>query len=168
MRNKQGNSNRSRVSPDYILEVRVSYELWEKVQGLAKRNRTTYSWVVRYCLFRLIRKKGISRVTKGIEQKVKRQTRAPRLHRHMLCLYGVDEMFIRMTAAHLNCTMSHLVRLALEWRLPKLMQDENANDSPFHRLSFYWLGIKLYRQRALVVCQQPLLQFSRFTEREYW
>lgn len=139
--------------PDCILEIRLSQEMWRRVAVAAQKKGSTYSWVVRYCLFRLIRPMhpmrpgrpgfaasplgglgGESRFARLWEDAA-RQKHAPRLHRHRLCLYGVDELYVRTCAAMLGCTMTHLVRLALEAQLSRL-EAENP------QASFYWLGIK--------------------------
>jgi len=119
-------------------------------------NRTTYSWVVRYCLFRLIKRKNprknvgnvISWSNSAKFEKLNalagKYAGADNLHRHKLCLYEEDEFFIRMTAAVMHCTMTHLVRLALEWNLDEL-ERMSTTRSRFFTLAFYWLGIKLYQ-----------------------
>ncbi|MDH4199833.1 MAG: hypothetical protein OEV66_05555, partial [Spirochaetia bacterium] len=49
-----------------------------------------------------------------------REKSAQQYHRHIMCLYGDDEKLIRLAAMRLGITVSHLIRMALYWFLPKL------------------------------------------------
>ncbi|MES0489215.1 MAG: hypothetical protein ABUK01_04435 [Leptospirales bacterium] len=174
------------VHVDHFLEIRVNANAWEKVVRISEAKKTSYSWVVRYCVFRLIKRKDpfmfiTNCVLKSgkhdkwkkyqsLNRRVKLQSSEEHLHRHKLCLYGSDEMFIRMTAGLMHWTMSRLVRLALEWYLDELVRGLSENSSQFHRLAFYWLGIKLYGGVELPTSppEYVRLQLDRFHESEYW
>ncbi|MES0491130.1 MAG: hypothetical protein ABUK01_14115 [Leptospirales bacterium] len=120
------------IQPDNILEVRLKSEIWKRIVRIALHKDKTYSWVVRYCLFRLIKRtdarKNIGYCQrfwekpkfKKLQALAKEHLGVEEMHRHKLCLYGEDEFFIRMTAGLMYCTMTHLVRLALESNLDKL------------------------------------------------
>jgi len=174
------------IIPDHILEIRLPLEVWEKVVRIAAMKKRSCSWVVRYCVFRLIKRKDPVRyITNYVLERGKRdkwvkfqtlQRRAEQqksrgnLHRHKLCLYGEDEFFIRMTAGLMRCTMSHLVRLAMEWNLDELERLSDGRSSRFHSRAFYWLGIKLYGGVELPTClpEERTFLLSRFREAEYW
>jgi len=68
------------------------------------------------------------------------------------------------------CTMSYLVRLALEWNLDELERLSSGKFSRCHVAAFYWLGIKLYGGVELPTCspQEKQLRLDRFREDEYW
>jgi len=145
------------VQPDNILEIRLKPEVWAKVVRVAKMKRTTFSWVVRYCVFRMIKRKDPRRSIGNcisysnslkfdiLDRLVRETSNVGTLHRHKLCLYEEDEFFIRMSAGLMHCTMTHLVRLALEWYLDDLERQTTNWPSRFHEFAFYWLGIKLYQ-----------------------
>ncbi|MES0491205.1 MAG: hypothetical protein ABUK01_14510 [Leptospirales bacterium] len=170
------------VHPDHILEIRLKPEIWARVVQIADRKDCSYSWVVRYCVFRMIKRKDPRRyvgncIVKNNSVKFEKMDAAARehigddnLHRHKLCLYEEDEFFIRMTAGLMHCTMSHLVRLALEWNLDELERLSNGRSSLFHDLAFYWLGIKLYH--GVVFPTMDLInkdfRLDRLNEHDYW
>ncbi|MES0489359.1 MAG: hypothetical protein ABUK01_05160 [Leptospirales bacterium] len=181
-----GSYHKLGVYVDRILEIRLSPETWEKVKKIADAKKCSYSWVVRYCVFRLIKRKNpfmyiTNHVLKQgkrkkwlkyqtMNERAKQQVGIDHLHRHKLCLYGTDELFIRITANMMYCTMSHLVRLALEWHLGELERLSSGKPGKFHRLAFYWLGIKLFRGVVLptLLPENVRLLLDRFQETEYW
>ncbi len=141
---------KKRVSPDHVLDIRLCRKTWQKILYIAAKKKCSYSHVVRYCVFRLIRRNdftGISKRSKryyhSLERLARKKQTATQFHRHRLCLYGDDELFIRMVAARTGCTMTHLVRLALEWHLENLKRI-GIERGGFHALAFYWLGIKIH------------------------
>jgi len=169
------------VHPDNILEIRLNQEVWAKVVKVATMKQTTYSWVVRYCVFRLIQRKDPRRNMGNcisysnspkfdkLDSITRQHPKTANLHRHKLCLYEEDEFFIRMSAALMNCTMSHLVRLCLQWNLDELERMSTVK-SNFHALAFYWLGIKLYEGVVLPTYRPEDKDFRliRLKESEYW
>jgi len=174
------------IHPDSILEVRLPLETWEKIVRIATVKKRSYSWVVRYCVFRLIKRKDpFMYITnhvlepgkhdkwkkfRTLHSRVEQQASAGNLHRHKLCLYGEDEMFIRITAGLMRCTMTYLIRLALEWYLDELQRLSSERPSRFHSHAFYWLGIKLYGGVDLPtsIPEERILLLRRFRETEYW
>ena len=170
------------VHPDSILEIRLKPVIWAKVVSVARVNRTTYSWVVRYCLFRLIKRKDPRRNVgdmiyrcnspkfKLMDMRAGEHLNFDNLHRHKLCLYGEDEFFIRMSAALMHCTMTHLVRLALEWYLDELERQSLNRSSRFYKFAFYWLGIKLYGGVVLPTYRPENKDFclERLPTTAYW
>jgi len=170
------------VQPDNILEIRLKPETWAKVVKIAEMNRTTYSWVVRYCVFRLIKRKDPRRSVGNViswnnsakfnmmDLRAGEHLNADNLHRHKLCLYEEDEFFIRISAALMHCTMTHLVRLALEWYLDELERQSTNRPSRFHEYAFYWLGIKIYRGVVLPTYkpENKDLCLERLPNTAYW
>lgn len=172
--------------PRHVLEVRLPEELWRRIKVMAERHGVTYSWVVRFCLFRLIMR---SQPLNYIGFRMKRDPlrgAAPKLyyrnlravaqksagafHRHRLCLYGEDELYIRIVAARLGVTMTHLVRLALECNLERVERACYRRPTRFFRAASYWLGVKRYRAGDLH-SRSPknmALELWRFQQIEYW
>lgn len=160
---------RSKVAIDNVLEIRVDNEVWKRIMLVSEAKKKSYSWVVRYCLFRLIKrnlptKRAPSRNFPGMGA-----TSTP-LHRHRLCLYGNDELYIRMTAALHKITMTSLVRWALLSHLSRLERTLHRFDGRFHELSLYWLGIKHYTDVDFhtVPLEPPRLRFTPFSRSAYF
>lgn len=174
------------TKPDNILEIRVCPNRWAQVKRVAGWRERSYSWVVRYCVFRFIRShrslKRLKRSGEDFKQGVLadrrrsthdgalRQVTAPNLHRHRLCLYGDDELYIRVTAAALNFTMTHLVRLALEWNLDRLEGSTIGRPNVFHSRAFCLLGVKLYTGVDFPIGYPEVKQIllHRFPRKAYW
>ena len=105
-----------------LWEVRLSPELWNRVKKIAKYENVSYSWIVRYCVFRLARRKCIRMfpAMENLSRKIRKtQPQSDKCHRHMLCLYGTDEQLLQLRAMQLRISVSLLIRLGLEWFLPK-------------------------------------------------
>jgi hypothetical protein len=108
-----------------LWEVNVEEKLWRRIVEAAnvKGGRCTFSWITRYCVFRLMRKKNLRmrQAMKIHSERIKtRQKSAEKHHRHILCLYGDDEKLLRLAAMQLGITVSQFIRLALVWFLPKI------------------------------------------------
>ncbi len=185
------------TSSEYIenvLEIRLCLDTWEKIKRISKVRKTSYSWVVRYATFRLIKRKNVSSFILGkqefsqldgfwfngphlkLNQRVLLRRPYSRLkHRHKLCLYGADELLIRLTAARLGCSMTHLIRFALEKYVDKLM-DHLFQTSPKRFLSashlafWYWLGIKIQRDVEFPTksISLRLIHFSKYEKHDYF
>ncbi|MES0489707.1 MAG: hypothetical protein ABUK01_06940 [Leptospirales bacterium] len=186
MYNRNSPYEKLAIQPDYILEIRLKPEIWERIVGIAEMKKRSYSWVVRYCLFRFIKRKDPRKhigyctflFKKGKFEKVhelaKQYPGLDDLHRHKLCLYGEDELFIRITAALMCCTMTHLVRMALEWNIDELEKETYIRLSRFrkgfHANAFYWMGIKLYEDVVLPTmgCKHKDFRLERFHQLDYW
>ena len=97
-------------------------------------------------------------------------------HRHRLCLYGQDELFIRIAAAKLGCTMSHLVRLALGLYLDDLVSKFprfgafRGLRGSFSRALWRCLGIKIYHgvRFHTMPPRQQHLEFIPYQKSDYW
>ncbi len=174
-----------------VLEIRLPQDTWRKIVRVSHLKQTSYSWVVRYCLFRLIQHKNVFDFMAGkslsqyhkkrkirhfllLNHNVSQQKNLRGMHRHKLCLYGDDAFYIRAIACKLDITMTHLVRLALAWNLNRLERavtlSHSRQGSRFHRLSFYWLGIKVYNGVEFPTknTAHTCVQLVRFREFEYW
>ncbi|MES0491966.1 MAG: hypothetical protein ABUK01_18375 [Leptospirales bacterium] len=177
-----------KVPVDYILEIRLGIGSWNQIKSVATARDLTCSWVVRYAVFRMIKRRNLQGYITGagslvMDKKFKllnERVKANRAgsadkHRHKLCLYGEDEMFIRLAAMQMRCTMTHLVRLALEYYLPRMVSKiQTVGFLPlgfFSRSSTYWLGIKLYAgvtipgRRGI---EQVHIKFRSFEKSDYW
>ncbi len=191
----QSNWQKYSVPIDSIVEVRLCQETWSRIQLVARARNTTYSRVVRYSLFRLINRANVNRYlaydleyqllnpTAALHyDRIQRRARKKRIdhmnhHRHRLCLYGEDELFLRLTAARLRCTMSHLIRVGLELYLDKLVASTRLSaykrflyERRTHRSFWFWLGFKLYIDVELPTCRpaKQHFKFKKFPKHAYF
>jgi len=112
----------SKLEISSLWEVHLEEDLWQKIKIVAKEHKASFSWITRYCVFRLARKKNLS-MRKAMEihnKKIKIHQKSVTHHRHLMCLYGSDEKLLRIAAMQLGMTVSQMIRLALHWFLPKL------------------------------------------------
>lgn len=172
---------------DSVVEVRLCGDMWEKVVGVARGEKRSYSHVVRYALFRFIRRGSVNRFaglrhdprSGGVRwryQELHERARGRRFgaatpgckHRHRLCLYGEDELFLRIAAARLRCTMTHLVRLALERYLDELCA--KAAWKGTRRVFWYWLGLRHYEDVEFPIYSPEiqLLRFKKYPKSSYF
>ncbi len=156
-----------KIPPENILEIRLSLQTWDRVIATARAKRRSYSWIVRYCVFRAIDRKRPLRLC-AYHEAACRQKRSPGFHRHRLCLYGEDEFLIRVTAGRIGCTMTHLVRMALEWNLPRLSIAGKGGVA--HQMGLYWLGIKRKKdgEFPILFTDRTSLLFTPFPQTSYW
>lgn len=135
-----------------VLEIRLCRETWSKVQYVSALSGCSYSWVVRYAVNRFIYRKNFHRyVTRRADfqrlhdDAMARRPHADKKHRHRLCLYGRDEMNLRLSAVELGCTMTHLVRMALDAYLERVFQRSiRQGMGRVEEWFWFWLGIKLH------------------------
>jgi len=123
---------------DYVWQVRISQKVWDRIVAVAVKKKTTYSWIVRYCTFRLCCTADLKwndGLLDAFEQ-IKPE-KAGKTHRLQLCLYGHDVKIIQMIANMLEISISDLIRIALYLYL-KLLEEDKVEES-----DFYWNGIKL-------------------------
>jgi len=169
---------------DCVLEIRLCQETWQKIKIVAARKEKSYSWVVRYMLFRMIKRKSLHQYLKGplsceknegfynLDKKVQQQKKGTKLkHRHRLCLYGEDELYIRISAARMRCSMTHLVRLAIELYLDSLLEAcAKSKFIRFHEAAWYWLGIKVCYDVEFhnIGISNVYFRFQRYHKLEYW
>ena len=118
--------------------------------------------------------KGKSLFSEVNKKAMDRRPRSSEKHRHRLCLYGEDELFIRLSAARLRCTMTHLVRIALEKYLDSLLMMTTrlpgSKKIGYRDAVWYWLGIKVYYDVELPSIQSSKVcfQFLRYHKLDYW
>ncbi len=183
-----------RIPVDTIFEIRLCPDTWEKIQRVARLKKRSYSWVVRYAVFRLIQRKrpdsyilnvrdpliGVAPLENipgffKLHQRVmhQRSDNSPK-HRHKLCLYGEDGMFIRLVAISLKCSITYLVRFALEKYLDPLINLLGKRLTRvvrlFHESCWYWLGIKIQSDVELPTRSksEQHFNFTRFKIFEYF
>jgi len=180
--------NKLKIPVDNILEIRLPYLSWNKIKCVAVNKNCSYSWVVRYAIFRMIkrnkqihsedeilvrRSKKVARLNELVQSE---RVNSEKKHRHRLCLYGQDELFIRMSAAKLGCTMTHLVRLALALYLDELVQkfpyfgyskDKNGR---FSGPAWRCLGIKVFRDAKFptISPRHQHIEFTYYEKKDYW
>ena len=113
-----------------LWEVYLDGDLWERIKRVSARRNCSYSWITRYCAFRVARKKVVKfpRAMEKLSREVKEHYRktpmaTSGMHRHMMCLYGEDEKLLKVAAMELGMTVSHLIRVALYRNLPKLEKE---------------------------------------------
>ena len=170
----------------WVLEIRLCQDTWRKISELAKLREESYSRIVRYALFRLISRPNLRRRI-GEDSNNKRayanyemlETRAYKRrenyrikHRHRLCLYGEDEILVRLTAAQLRCTMTHLVRLALEYRLDEMLWQEmdKWTKKGHQAAAWHYLGQKCYKDVKFhnYIRTHRLFWFVPYKPADYW
>ncbi len=155
--------------PRHVLEIRLQENQWKRILRIAQARKKSRSWVVRYCLFRLIaRPRGAGKIPFESGRCFGVVARKD-MHRHRLCLYGDDELFIRTSAAVAGCTMTRLVRVALEQNLA-LLERGLISGCVFFALAFFWHGIKLFKdvEFPIKTPEKTNLRFTRFQEKDYW
>ena len=170
----------------WVLEIRLCRDSWAKIKKVAQKRKTTYSRVVRYALFRLIRRKGLRKylgldggtseaLKKYLTLNARAKERRPdfRLkHRHILCLYGEDEILVRLAAVELRCSMTHLVRLALEYRLEEMLIAPwgSLDGVKFKKWAWVILGSKLYQEIEFPIGANDERRFIHvpFEKNDYW
>ncbi len=129
-----------------IFEIRLPKEIWLRLRDAATRKRKTLSTITRYCTFMLAERSSLRR-TRGIEKLIHKDKqdyrRSELLHRHMLCLYGDDAQFLRLTAMKLQVSVSCLVRIALLIFLRQFDMESHSHRSPSEP-ELFWRGIKRF------------------------
>ncbi|MBV6494438.1 MAG: hypothetical protein LDLANPLL_02471 [Turneriella sp.] len=112
-----------------IIEVHLTVRQWGHILKLARARKKTFSTITRYCVLRLSRKINLRWTSVLLEtyKNVKEEIQlAEKEHRHVVCLYGEDEMLIRLAAMQLRITMSAFIRLALELFLKRLAMEKHS------------------------------------------
>jgi len=182
-----------KIQVENVLEIRLSIKTWNQIRYASMMKRRTYSWVVRYAVFRMIKRGNLEDYIKGstsqrtnnsmkykferISQILLHESKTnSNKHRHKLCLYGDDELLIRLSAARMKCTMTHLVRLSLMYYLDELLLQigflgrSKLTGRYFARIAWYWLGIKICKGVEFPnrgTCNH-YFKFRRFEKGDYW
>ncbi len=109
----------NRLTISCIFEIQLARKYWQRISTLAEKHSISYSWIVRLCLFKLLQRPNdrLQHMTIMLKEKFIDHGRD---HRHMLCLYGEDERYVRFKAATLGMTISKLVRCSLELYLDQV------------------------------------------------
>ncbi|MDH5718526.1 MAG: hypothetical protein OEZ22_12945 [Spirochaetia bacterium] len=122
-----------------IWEVHIDLSVWENIKIAAKIHNKSYSWIVRYCVFQLANKKNL-RWTKKMQNinKDLKLISVNEKHRHQLCLYGDDEIFLRTAALILGISISQLIRISIAMFLKRFLTKKVSKENLF------WYGIKIF------------------------
>ncbi|MES0491517.1 MAG: hypothetical protein ABUK01_16095 [Leptospirales bacterium] len=157
-----------------VLEIRLNKETWANIARVADSMETTYSWVVRYALFRFIRRgRPLPESVAQTGESMGSGQRLGNFHRHRLCLYGDDELFVRMFAGRIGVTMTRLVRMALARYLDSLLRKiylgKYVGSAKFSA-RFFWLGVKSFVGVEIPTTLPPdrHFDFKRYPEKDYW
>ena len=159
-----------------LWEVQLSRKLWQSLAGMAKLRRTSYSTITRYCVFRLVEQQNLRTLplyTSVLNQIREEMRETPTKHRHMVCLYGDDEVLIRIAAMRLGITVSALIRLALWLYLPRIAMEKHSPKSVGDD-TLFWRGIKRWAQircNAFNTLGIPTLRtftFNSFAPQTWW
>ncbi len=113
-----------------VLEVHLAARRWVRIITLAAGRGQTLSTMTRFCVLRLARKINLRWtpvLVRAYGMTKKEMHRADGVHRHVMCLYGEDEMLIRLAAMRLRITMSAFIRLALELFLERLAMEKQSS-----------------------------------------
>lgn len=172
------------VRVDAIWEVLLPPEWVNKIRYLAKKRKVTMSWIVRYCIFRLLRRRklALSPTEQTMLEKIQAEMRLHRsrtmryystnktlFHRLQVCFYGEDEKWLRLAALELEISVSMLIRFAIYRYFAGL---ENEKAIPYWRL--FWMGIKFtakltfQRNLAKAAIQQEFLYFFWLGYSDFW
>lgn len=164
------------VQIQHLLEIRLAPAQWNRLKLRAWQGRRTYSTIVRFCVFRLVRLPGLhwtARFRRAETAVAAGLAEAQEMRRHMLCLYGADEKLIRLAAMELGLTMTALVRLALQLFLPTLAMEKHSQ-RPVARFDFTWQAIRITEQVQVFAVNgggRPFyrhITFENFDPGSYW
>lgn len=168
----KGDSNPYNV--DAVWEVRLRPEIIEDIRTAASHYKTTMSWIVRWCTFRLFLRKKISLdKLHNIAQELRERNQpkpmsAGELHRLRVCLYGGDERIFLELKYRFGLTTTMLVRIALQLYLKYLLDKaESWRNVFFYGLKFFSQTKALYSRRVIV----PQVDFhihKFFHYSDYW
>ncbi|MDW8305554.1 MAG: hypothetical protein RML34_00595 [Leptospiraceae bacterium] len=157
-----------------IWEVLLHPCLMAKVRRAAEINKVSMSWVVRYCVFRLARKRVVHmeklhELAESLREKNQEEPLpARRLCRLNVCLYGDDERLFCELKYRFRLTTTMVVRIALVRYLDLLLEGR----VPYWRL--FWYGIKfVVRHRSCYSAPAgfPIVDFhirEFFDYGDYW
>ena len=159
-----------------VWEVHLSQKLWQSLAILAKLRRCSFSTITRYCVFRIVEQQNLRTMplySSVLTQVCEEMRETPNEHRHMLCLYGEDEVALRIAAMRLGITVSALIRLALWLYLPRIAMEKHSSRSVAD-IVLFWRGIKRWAQircNATNTLGIPTLRsftFSSFAPHTWW
>ncbi|MDH5718687.1 MAG: hypothetical protein OEZ22_13765 [Spirochaetia bacterium] len=154
-----------------VWEVRIDSFVWNKIICAAKARKKTYSWIVRYCVFELTRVKKLrwTRNMLHIHEKLKCLTvKDKKQHRHMLCLYGDDEIFLRNSALMLGITVSKLIRLSIAMLIDRVLDGKTSEKNLFRRGIKFFAKINIFRSAKDSLTAMVFHSYKKFLEEEYW
>jgi len=160
---------RAKTEIKNIWEVRIDLLTWDKIIRAARFRKKTYSWIVRYCVFELARKKDL-RWTKRLKDshiRIKNTVKSNQ-HRHMLCLYGADEIFLRNSALMLGITVTQLIRIALDVFLNRVLEGKTSKENLFKNGIKLFSKINAFRSMKKKNLAMVFHNYYTFMPENYW
>jgi len=152
-------------------EVQLDINIWKRVVNAANYHKCSFSWITRYCVFRLARKKNIffRHAMKIHSNRIKESNKTSKSHhRHIMCLYGDDEKILRLTAMQLGVTVSHLIRLALHWFLPKIENKSTKWEHIFYHGTKISKKTFVTRTNILNMPDNDTIYYGKWAKNEWW
>ena len=154
-----------------LWEVHLEDKLWGRVRDAAQYRRCSLCWITRYCVLRLARKKNLRmfNAMKIHSNRIKTTYKnLEHYHRHIICLYGDDEKLLRYAAMKLGVTVSHLIRLALHWFLPKVERLIVPWSAIFYHGTKICRFILYNRQNMLRLPYYESIFYGKWTNDDWW
>jgi len=168
---KQRKSYRLEIAS--LWEVRLELDLWKRVVRVAREHKCSYSWITRYCVFKLVRREVLNTElvspenSKSIAMEIHSNKNTP-LHRHILCLYGDDEKLLRIAAMQLGLTVSRMIRLALQQYLPTI----EKKTAKWEHIFYHGAKIcKYFDHKRANILKMPFTDrifYTKWSPREWW
>ena len=160
----------NRLKIEDVFEIRLTQLTWQQIRQNAIKQRLSYSWIVRLCLFKLQTEASVrDSEIELLHQKLKAAygTNQQKLHRHQLCLYGSDGAYLRLLAHSLGFTISQLVRIAIAKYLDQVITELAQGYDVVKQ------GTKIFRKisnlkQAVMKFHNKQLYFEHFLETSYW
>lgn len=164
---KPFNNPKCKATITGIVEVILPPEIRARIVKIKQANsELTFSYIARYCMFRLLRQDNIFKKSRfktlyGEDTGLSKSRRECK--RLRTCFYGEDEKLIKMYSLENRVSMSKILRIALLWYLPELEKTETIPETPKVQN-----GYKMYARISIakikVFGTKVIKQF--FTEKE--
>lgn len=157
-----------------LWELRLREEIVARIFYAAMIYGKSMSWVVRYCVFSLVRDKSLTKekilaLCESLREKNQEKPRkSQELRRFRICLYGEDESLFVELKMRYRVPTSLLIRVAIHLYLEKLILGQVSD------WEFFWYGLKFFREILTVTSgkkeiPQADLYIGRFLAPwEYW
>ncbi|MCS6983840.1 MAG: hypothetical protein NZM25_01780 [Leptospiraceae bacterium] len=167
-----GRENRYGVNALWEVPLRREYVFL--LRKIARLYGKSMSWIVRYCVFSLLRDKKRNTIkvhllrNRLLEKNRRRPRRAHELHRLKVCLYGVDEQVFQELKIQFGMPVAQVVRIALALYLGELYSRRISS------WELFWYGLKFFAQSRMTysgkreVPQVDLHVRVFFEGKDYW
>lgn len=157
----------SNSQPTGIWDLRLNQQLMEKVKLASQKTGKSMSWIVRYCVFRLARKRVINHnAMKNMAEALREKnqpnpTPSHKLCRLNVCLYADDERLFCELKYRFRLTTTMVIRIALVRYLDSLINGK----IPQWRL--FWYGIKFVAQHVTNYSTSPGFPVMDFHSKKF-